>query len=688
MQRTMKSRVRKALCGDSRATMRWGRINDFLNIGLASWGAWALFAQLCILARFDFSTLKNFSFLPFLAFAALLFVFDRTARLGINGDAEAKAEALTNLRLPPWPQTVGTSLVLAALYWATGSGWLLWCLALVHLTLLVHGRLPRSTRRLDTDPQVTVGEVTALAGICVVAVLITLGVHRPDSDDAYFVNVAVSALDSPERSLLTFDGMHGGLPPLEQSVHLLQVYELFVAAVALITGFSVHTLYYVVFPAICTVAGVAAHWTMMRRLLPGRAALLGLATVVAILALWGDGHRTYGNFAFVRLYQGKAAYLFVVLPMIVGAAQQYRLRPSPRNWLFLALHQCAAVGLNINALVVAPTAAGLALLAGPRFTRSFGRTVATGLTASFPLALLAVGMYFRVVSFRSSPQVAPILLGYETVLGTHRTSLVLLGLLLLPDLALRARLPYAGWLCGYIWLVFLLLFCPATATALGHAIADVFSWRIFWAVPVPLLLGLTAGILATDRLPRRRIRLGVLGLWVTAFAVLGSHSVSKENWAWSNVGMFKVERVPYETAKRVMAIAPSGGLALVPEVVAVPLCGFHRKPPLVGVRLHYLKKLRGIIPDGELVWRINLFRYVSGEGNVLTVTEAAREIEVHGITTVALPCEHRDVQSLMDILAGQGFTITRRSDYFVAVRPLPSIGSDAAAASTLQSPAE
>ena len=66
-----------------------------------------------------------------------------------------------------------------------------------------------------------------MAALALVAVAVTLVAHRPDEDDAFYLNVAVSAIDFPEAPLLHYDGMHGevGLPILETH-YRAQSYEL------------------------------------------------------------------------------------------------------------------------------------------------------------------------------------------------------------------------------------------------------------------------------------------------------------------------------------------------------------------------------------------------------------------------------------------------------------------------------
>jgi hypothetical protein len=647
--------------------MRYILISEYVHIGLGFVGMWFFYAQICVLARVSFITLRNFSFLPFLAFSLLLFFFNKSNLPKITSSCEGgiinKVPALL------W-WGVGAPLVVTIIFWITGSEWLFWFMAIVYIFVISFFLSP-SLKPIDCDydPQISFIELAALTAVCLLAVLITLGAHRPNADDAYFVNVAVSAIDFPKQSILAFDGMHkSGLPPVEQTLHLLQVYELFVAVLSDITTIPVHTMYYVIFPALWTFFAIVVHWLVLRNFLSSTSAMFGLVIVIVILISWGDGHRTYGNFAFVRLYQGKAIYLLVALPLIIHAALQYRFNANSRNWLYLMLCQCAALGFTTTGLIVAPMAAGLVLLVRPQITGSFWRISSSGLATSLPLFLLAIGMYVRLIPYRMSLETGLVLLGYEFVLGSQRTNLVLLCLLLLPALAYMVRIRYADWIVNYILIIFLLLFCPATASFFATSIGHVFSWRIFWAFPIPLFLGLTMGIMVSNRIPYRWFWVILSGCWLVMFSLMGPHAVSQRNWAWSYIGGFKVAENPFDVAQRIMEIASKDSLALVPGPVAVYLCGFHKAPPLVGVRSLYLAKLRGVLPDEELNDRINLFQYIGGKHRALSVKEVLQAIDEQNIKTVVFPENHLHAQLLIDFFNISAFKITRHAKYVIAVK--------------------
>jgi hypothetical protein len=649
-------------------------IGASLSIGFALFGAWSLYTQIAALLGADFATLKAFAFLPVLGAMALL--IHRRGKSGpqpSSGSCVREAAGVPRLRLPQWFWLVAP-FALAGLYWATRSEWLFWLLSTAYLFAACYTFASDSSDSVPgpmPDSGVSAWELIGLACLCGIAVLLGLGSNRPNADDAFFVSLASSALDNPGAPLFGFDNLYrSGLPLVEQHLHFGQSYEYLVAVLAALTTLPVRVLYYAVLPAIWLPLGILAHWNLLRRFLPNRPALVGLAALVVLLAVWGDGVCTYGNFAFVRVFQGKSICLLVAVPMIVHAALEYRGDPSWRNWLFLMLHQCAAVGFTTNAVLVAPLASAFVLLSGMQLSRSGWRVAAKGFAASVPVALVAIATMSRLRPFRGSEQVDDLLLGYQVVLGSNRTSLILLGLLLLPVLSTMARLRESSWICRYVFLSSALLLCPAVPELIGQSLARVLSWRVFWSWPVPMLLGLTIGAASSRSLARLWLRGCLLGAIVALFALAGPSAVSRSNWAWANIGAFKVP-ADYRVAQRLMTLAPGGGLALVPEGLAVSLCGFQDAPPLVAVRRLYLEKLRGAIPEQDWAARMDMLAYIGGATGGRSVDWVMGEINRRGVTTVAFRSTHPDADSLMKSLAERGFRITGEAGYVLAARPAP-----------------
>lgn len=295
----------------------------------------------------------------------------------------------------PWerPFVLAMGLLLAGvllwrqdvqLLWLMGLPLALWCLWR-SVALAPRSAEPLEQRSAAGDGHATRLGLWALALLCVG---LTLWAHRADFDDAFYVNLAVHAADAPGAALLTHDTMHGieGLP-LAVSVYRLQSFELLAGALAWLTPWTALEVMHVIFPlgfSLMIPFGLAA---LLRRLLP-RSWFLAVLFGLFFLFVAGDPHRSFGNFSFMRLQQGKSVLLSLMLPLTCAYALDFGRRPSPRSFGMLALVQVAAVGSSVSALWLAPSCAMLALLACLPWSLSGLRRMLIGLlSCAYPLGV-------------------------------------------------------------------------------------------------------------------------------------------------------------------------------------------------------------------------------------------------------------------------------------------------------------
>ena len=338
--------------------------------------------------------------------------------------------------------------------------------------------------------------VVAAAGV--VLMLIS---HRPDADDAFYVNVAVAAADVPGRALLSEDTMHGipGLP-LYLPVYRVHSYELLNGALAYLSGIPAIYSFHWLSAAFAALLVPLAHAKLFRILSPQRW-LATVATLVFVLVAVGETHRWYGNFSFVRMWQGKAIFLFVFTPLVYAYALRFALRPNLRDWAMLAMAQIAAVGCTSSALWAAPAGAVMALCSAVRPSRHGLKTVVLGALASV-YVLAAAWLVRRSLDGTSTgslsqggqhatPQLHGALVtnALVTVLGDSR--LLTFGILALltgwvfapPGLSRRFALVFPlGVLLG--------LLNPSIADWVATNVTGSTYWRSMWALPLPIVMAL------------------------------------------------------------------------------------------------------------------------------------------------------------------------------------------------------
>jgi hypothetical protein len=641
-----------------------------LQIVIVLFGLWTLYTQIFILAGASYNTLRSFSFIPVLIAASIMWRAVKETQQAPKGSTPATAQPQPHTKPNHWLWLrIGGPFAISLLYLVTQLDWLVWVLALLYLsTELWVGRHHNIEPPTVESPSTRV-ELFILVGLCVLAVLLTSASLRPDADDAYFLSVAIATTSFPNSPLQSIDALHrSGLPPVEQALHLPQVYEILIGLIADISGLSVYSLYYVILPALFAILSILANWLLLRHFLPAQQAIWGIVIYVLLLIFWGDGHRTFGNFGFVRLFQGKAIYLMVILPFIALSALRYYNRPSLTSWLGLSLSQFAAIGITTNGMVVAPLAMGLCLLANLRFNRSSLWLVFSGFGSSLPVILVSGGLYLKMAPYLAAISVDERLLSYTTTLGIIRAPFVLLGLLLLPILATLAKVKYATWLKGFVWLVIFIIFMPATRNLGADILGNVFSWRLFWAVPIPFLLSLAGASAIRLIRPHRKFVIGLVTVWSLTFMVAGPTAISSQIFSLDNLGRPKVIEAPFTVAKKTIALAQSDTPALVPEDIAIYMTGFPNCPPLVGVRTLYLTKLQGFISNQALARRLALFQYISQNNPNLSANTALAEIEAWGITTVVFNQTHRDAPALKAAFTEQGFALYPIENFVIATQ--------------------
>jgi len=73
------------------------------------------------------------------------------------------------------------------------------------------------------------------------------------------------------------------------------------------------TIAHVVFPPVFSVLSILAGALLLRFVAEAMALALIILVVLVIL---GETHHSYGNFAFVRMHQGKAVLVTLMVPLI------------------------------------------------------------------------------------------------------------------------------------------------------------------------------------------------------------------------------------------------------------------------------------------------------------------------------------------------------------------------------------
>jgi len=607
------------------------RFEASLDAFVVFFGVWTVFCNLLVFAGASFRLLLLLSPLPVAGSIALFLLLRRSRPAAPLPLAPRKA------RIPLPYKLVCAALLVAGYAWS--SHFVIFWMTAAALLVVCWLDRPRRAGEVESGRRgVARVEAALLVAVILGAALFTTFVHRPDADDAMYMSVPVALLDHPERPVLHEDTMHGeeGFPLLGPFYRVTS-HEVLVGALAFVTRLDPRVLYYFCFPLLFAALLVVAHWLPLRLASP-RTATFGLLLTCFVIWAWGDVHHAYGNFGFVRLFQGKAVLVSICAPAIFYYAMRFVSRGDLASWLRLALAQVAMMGLSVSGVFVAPLLAGLVLLGGWRPDRRSTRIFLTGLLASTAVLVAGIVVARQVQAFGEfvSPlESGSTLKSLGLVLGHGwRSWLALFGLL--AAAASSCATPRLRSSAGYLTAAFILLLNPWAGDLIARLEPTV-SWRALWAIPFPLILGLMGAQLAARGPSRYGIRLGAIGVVVfgLVFALVpGRWTSSVTNKAQFRLAAFKLgEGGP--AAERAVELTPPGGVILAPRRVAMWVTGIRHHPRLLAVRQDYLEIIVGKVlgPDEALQRRV-LMEFVHGKRGISAAVSVADEIARREIDTV------------------------------------------------------
>ncbi len=472
-----------------------------------------------------------------------------------------------------------------------------------------------------------------LSLLCVVVALVS---HRVDIDDAFYVNLALAAVEAPGLPVLAGDTMHGvpGLP-LHMPVYRLHAWELWNAALALLTGLPAIAVFHVVSAAAVAALAPLALARLLRLLSPGFW-LAAVAATLWVLLVSADTHRWYANFGLVRIWQGKAVLLMVLLPLLQAYAIAFVRRPSLRGFLLLAAGQVAAVGATSTALWVAPASAlAAAACAVPISWRGLQRLALVLVSSVY---VLGVGLVVKAEvdavrradrAVETSQEVlaearqanaerhapgAQLGESLASVTGDGPLRAAAWGALLVTWAVLPAGLG-RRFAIGVPLAVLAVLLNPYWSRFLAESLIGPSLWRAFWALPIPLLLGLLLTAPLGWAGPGRRWGGAAAVAAAVLFGVLLPRhaTLAEANGVELRSPGLKVPPEAFALAQTFAEAADPGAFVVAPPAISVWLPTLHPRTYPLMVRDLYLHPYRRELGEKDLRWRVLMSLYSEGQ---------------------------------------------------------------------------
>ena len=265
--------------------------------------------------------------------------------------------------------------------------------------------------------------------------------------------------------------------------------EVLIGALARLFNVPAATFTYEIALPVFTFVAVWAVWMLIRCWASGRYALCFTVAMV-YLAFSGTSGASFGSFHLVRMWQGKAAFVSLMVPLLYFYLTQWAEHRSRRSLLLVAAAGIAAAGLTSSAALVVPlivAAVAVPLLLAGQIVAALGAFLA----AAYPvIAGLVVAAYYPL-SVPGPPFSAPTVWAFVLLTGVLG-GIMGLALWTAPRLA-RRGVP-ALIVCGVAGVVAVLMI-PGVLAKIGAATgANAVAWRTMWVVPGPVVVGLLAAV--------------------------------------------------------------------------------------------------------------------------------------------------------------------------------------------------
>jgi hypothetical protein len=648
---------------------------------LLAFAGWTLATNLTVLAGGSLRTLEVAGPLAIVIVPAIYFVLNRAELKFFEARPETSFEShsINDKKLWFFVACACSSLVFLRFNWAV-----FWALALAMffyavISARIAGLFPAKMPHQDIH-----GYYPWVIATVVIAILVTISASRSDADDAFYVAVAAFHAGHTDIPLLSLDPMHGehGWPLIFPR---FTSYELLAAQLSKTLGLPAVHVVYQLLPPLAAIMCVMAFFLCAQELMPKRWVLVGLVAFVFTLLL-GEQHRSYANFAFVRLFQGKAIFLTVIVPLIYWLSFKFvSERGRKCDLMLLVCAQIAGIGFSSFALLAAPltgiTAAFTAM--PPTNRKALQRFMAMSATTCVALPYLLIAAtesqetmaYVSTYPFESPAQV------WKSVFGDYQqyfvAALLVFGPLLCRDALLRWRLAAPPlFLLG-------ILLNPWIAGFLSkHLTSNILYWRVVWVVPMTIWLAVALCVIIECAWTERNLKKPSFWTFLVLIPLLAIaipfNSLRADNYVkWDFWGL-KVEKGGYETSVKTIQATSQEGRILSQETIASILPRLEGHPRLIYVR-NYLDFLTNSIGKRELAQRNFLRDFVNQpcrSSDRTNLTSVLQELQVETIvTTESGSCSQA---SLSAVLSAQNFQlIENHNGYQIWHQQLPAKPPDA-----------
>jgi hypothetical protein len=473
------------------------------------------------------------------------------------------------------------------------------CLAIVTASLVLWSQLSKQIlRTVTTNPPIAV----ALAGCSLLAALLCLVSHRYAFDDSYYVPNVIYYLENPSEPIgFLIHFVDSGSEPFVSHHFGSFPFEYSQGIVAYITRTHFLNVYYFFAPALFGgMIPLAWFYLISRFSFPSRAAITGSFIICMSLTLMGEQHRCFGNFAFNRIYEGKTVMFAVGIPLFVALTMDFFRSPDRQKWLMLFATSVAMVGFTTCAAMLIPILASVLVVACcvsyvPNMRSRLLRGFFYLCVLAYPV--LSAGT-FVLLSAEQINSDNPINEHWALTFLPHaehifKGPVVILFLVAGTILAVAfLQKRHRRFLIAWFTLLVLCYLNPiATPFMIKHVPSGGIYWRVFYLLPFPLVIGLSAAAVAV-RLENKSPKWGRIVFGTVTVLLLAAHlpasspSVFRRGKRATKLGIPRYKAANLHQARKVLKVAPPPGTMLALTSVSLSLPMLTAKYPQILMRSH------------------------------------------------------------------------------------------------------
>ena len=474
--------------------------------------------------------------------------------------------------------------------------------------------------------------------------LVASATLRPQSDDTNYVNISTWIAERGTISIrdTVYSDQVFDTKPLGSS------WESMWGVFAHIINMSAPTLLYVIAVPILTAISIFALDRGMRSM-HVRHTNFALIIVSLFLLLDGENIFSFGVFHGPRIWQGKSFFVSAMIPLLIGAGIVWARSGRRNDLIRFLLIAIGATGLTTTATMLVPMFT-LVVAGVVGYQRGIKNA---GWTSLAMLAPLYVGLAFR--GTRSADSNAMGHLAPDT-LAFAQPATILSGLDELPDpnefVRLMAEPPFHaalfslvmcwGWLgsesrtarrvIAGVSLLWAIVYLPPVLAVIEEitGVAQI-SWRFWWLLPIPMLLGAAAsacasGLIRITSINRHKnLTLGLATALLLALIVIPGKPVWFSSLGQVNLQSARLMWPPgwkvfggyYEAMEILDVIAKDGDIVAARQNIEFSMAATTVRIHPVLPKVYWFPEVTGPLGEPQYLDRVTIRQFTSKDQDVL-----------------------------------------------------------------------